>query len=826
MFSVCSVGDLMNFILKMAWRDTRAGRRRLLLFSLSIVLGVAALVAIGSLCDNLRRAVDGQAKTLLGADLALTSRAPLPAEVKTYLDGLGGEQAREIAFSSMIVFPGRGGRTRIVQVRALEGGFPFYGDFVTDPAGARAELAAGDRAILEDTLLRQFGVGVGDTVKLGGVAFTIAGALKKAPGESLAVALLAPRVYVPWAALPRTGLLGPGSLVRYRTYVKLPPGRDAEAVVRAMRERFAPLRLEFDTVAGRKRELGRTLDNVAAFLNLAGLAALLLGAVGVGSAMHGHIRQKLGTIAVLRCLGATAPQSFLIYLLQGLGLGAAGAGLGAALGVAVQLALPVFLKDWLPFPLAVFVSWPAVARGLAAGLAVCLLFVLQPLLAVRRVPPLAVLRRGAADETAGRFDPWRAAVWLGIAAAVTAVAIESAGAWRRGLAFAAALPYVWRQGIANLHRPHNRTALLLLALGLGTFLVLTLDFTRATLLAQIRGAGGAGRPNLIFFDIQSDQVNGLDRLLAREGAPLREQAPIVTMRIAELKGRAPAELLRDRNGRTAAWALRRDYRSTYRDHLTDTETLVAGKFTGRVERGAAVVPVSIEEGLARDLGLKLGDQLTFDVQGVPVRAAVGSLRRVEWRRMEPNFFVVFPAGVLEGAPQTYVAAARAATPADSARAQTAAVSAYPNVSAIDLGLVLQTLDGIFSKAAFVVNFLALFTALTGVIVLAGAVLTGRFQRLREVVLLRTLGATRGQLRGILVAEYAVLGVLAAATGGGCAAGAAALLAKYIFQTSLVAPPGVLLAAAGVVTAVTLITGLLSNRGVCNHPPLEALRRED
>ncbi len=229
--------------------------------------------------------------------------------------------------------------------------------------------------------------------------------------------------------------------------------------------------------------------------------------------------------------------------------------------------------------------------------------------------------------------------------------------------------------------------------------------------------------------------------------------------------------------------------------------------------------------MAKEMQLKLGDELVWDVQGVPLATRIASLRTVDWQRLQPNFFVVFPTGVLESAPKFYVLAARATTTAESARVQQIVVQKFPNISAIDLGLILQTLDGIFSKVEFVVRFMALFTVATGGIVLVGAVLTGRYQRVREAVLLRTLGATRRQLMQIQLAEYAVLGVLAALTGGILAFGGNALLAQFVFEVPVVAPISLLFGAVVGVTALTIVTGLLANRGVASHPPLEVLRQE-
>jgi putative ABC transport system permease protein len=877
----------MTFILKMAWRDSRASRRRLLLFSLSVVLGIAALVAIGSFTVNLKQAIDDQAKGLLGADLVVTSRAVFTEPVLVHAQGLGGELSRTREFSSMLVFTTAGDATRLVQVRAVEGNFPFYGEFETAPAGVAAQLRTGGQiTILEETLLTQFGVKVGDAVKLGQAMFTVVGVIKKVPGENSAISTFAPRAYVPMAALEATGLDKRESISQHRLMLKLPEGRDAEAVEKAMRAKFPAERLSYSTVAERKRNLGAALTNIEGFLNLVGFIALFLGAIGVASAVHVYVRQKIATVAVLRCLGASAAQSFSVYVVQGLALGIFGAVLGAALGVALQLLLPVLLKGMLPIDVNFFVSWSAVGRGVGAGLVISFLFTLLPLLAVRRVSPLVALRSAFIERTGGASDPWRILLGALILVAVTYFAYLQTRSWRIGLGFTGmlvigfgvlaglaqvvawaarrfvpkSLPYVVRQGIANLHRPNNRTVLLLLSLGLGTFLILTLYLTRTTLLNQVDLAGEGARPNLVFFDIQNDQIEPFTKLAAEQRAPVMQSAPIVTMKIATLKGRPVEEIMKDRPGRRepdaaegetkagdgerrppAAKAgggpggrggprisggmLGREYRSTYRGKLTGTERVVAGKFDGQVLPGAAVVPISVEESFLKNLQLALGDEIEWDVQGVPVRTKVTSVRAVEWRRLESNFFVVFPEGAIEAAPKTYVAALRTATPTDSANAQRALVAAFPNISAIDLALILQALDSIFSKVAFVIQFMALFTVLTGVIVLVGAVLNGRYQRIRETVLLRTLGATRRQLVQIQLVEYAILGVLAAVVGGGLSIAGNALLAQFVFKVEPVAPPLLILGAVAAAAAVTVVTGLLTSRGVTDHPPLEILRQE-
>ncbi len=843
---------LMNFIFKMAWRDSRASRRRLVLASFSIVLGVAALVAIGSFNANLQQAIDDQAKTLLGADLRVQTRDAIEGGLATALDALGGQQASEVSMSTMIVFPTAENRTRLATLRALEGGYPFFGDFETTPVEAPRVLAQGGRvAVLEQTLMAQFEVKVGDPIKLGTEVFIVVGALHQIPGDSTAVAMLSPRVFIPKSELAATGLLGPGSIVRHRRYVVFDDDADPLAVERRLRQEFPEERLAIDTIEERKRELGQSLDNVYSFLSLVGFVALFLGAIGVASAIHVHVRQKIATVAVLRCLGASAGTSFAVYLVQGVGLGVIGAGVGAMVGVGVQVVLPALVGELLPFDVSFFVAWAMVAKGAGAGLLICVLFTLLPLLAVRQISPLAAIR-SQSTAAANKPDPLRRWLIGVIVVAVTGFSYAQAPSWKVFVIFVGMLavsfavlggvsklvawaarkftpkraPYVLRQGIANLHRPNNRTVLLLLSLGLGTFLIVTLALARTTLLAQIAEMGRDDRPNLLFFDIQDDQIGPLREILAREAAPLVAEAPIVTMKIASLKGRSVGEIARDRSEKIPEWTLRREYRSTFRDHLMPrTEKLVAGEWIGRAEMDTKIIPVSVEEGLAEQMNLSLGDEIEWDVQGLMMTTRVASLRQVEWRRLEPNFFVVWPAGVLEPAPKFYVAAARVATPEDSARVQQAVVSVLPNLSAIDLQLVMDTLDGIFAKVQFVIQFMALFTVATGIIVLAGAVMSGRHQRLREVVLLRTLGATGKQLWQIQFVEYLVLGLLAALVGCGLAVVANALLAEFAFETAGSYPVATLgLAGLGVV-GITLFTGLMSNRGITNHPPLEVLRAE-
>jgi len=417
----------------------------------------------------------------------------------------------------------------------------------------------------------------------------------------------------------------------------------------------------------------------------------------------------------------------------------------------------------------------------------------------------------------------------GILAAFLALAGSAIGViWLARKCFPRKGPYVLRQGFANLHRPENRTVLLMLAVGLGTFLVFTLYLTRDMLLQQVVLAGDGERPTMALFDIQDDQRVEVARIMEEMQLPVLQDVPIITMRLATVKGQTVEQIFRDPDRVIPDWVLRREYRSTYRSQLVSTERVIAGKWVERVEGELdemGPVPVSVEQGVAKDLGLEVGDALSFDVQGVPVDAVVGSIRAVEWQRVQPNFFVVFPEGVLEPAPKFHVLITRTETDAQSAALQRSVVRQFPNISAIDLSLILQTIDSIMGKVAFVIRFMAMFTVITGLVVLAAAVATSRYQRMQEAILLRTLGASRLQVTQIMLLEYLFLGLLAGATGAVLALGGAWALAAFAFKVPFIPAVVPVLLAIGGTSAVTVAIGLACSQGVLDQPPLEVLRAE-
>jgi putative ABC transport system permease protein len=843
-------GALLNpWTWRMALRDSRSSRRRLLFFSMSIVLGVAALVAVGSLAGQMEAAIETQAKTLLGADLVISSRDALSSEDETFIHSLGGEQAREVSFSSMVYFLKNGG-TRLIQVRAVEEGFPFYGVLETDPSSAAAEFQPRSSALVEDSLMNQFRAAAGDSVKIGNLSLPIAGTLRRAPGETVMFSTIAPRIYIPYTDLPKTGLVGESSLVRYKVYLKFPSDVNVEQLVRKLRPEFEKHGLGFDTVEERKKDLGRAVENAHNFLSLVGFIALLLGGVGIASAIHVHIKEKLNTVAILRCLGSSSNQAFAIYLAQAIALGLTGSSIGALAGLVVQAWLPNVIADFMPVQLSFAISWGALLQGIGLGVAICLLFGLLPLMSIRRVSPLAALRSSYENERNIRPDPMTWFCYALIATGVLAFGILQSRRWIHGLSFGLGIclsfailaavahgvvrlvrgripqawPYVWRQGMANLYRPNNRTTLLMLSLGLGTFLILTLYLVQSTVVRQLFPAEHAAQGNAVLFDVQPDQRGEVVRVMNSMSLPLLHDAPVVTMRIQSVKGAAVDQLRRGRRQR-GGWALTREYRSTYRSDPVETEKVIAGEWHRKFQNVDSPVPISLEDGIAKSLDVTLGDEIIFDVQGIPITTRVASLREVDWRRLHPNFFVVFPLGALEEAPSSHILVTRVKSSEQSAAMQREVVRRFPNVSTIDLTLILHTVDAVVGKISAAIQFMALFTVGTGLLVLAGSTLTGRYQRIQESVLLRTLGASRFQIQQIVAVEYLVLGVLASLTGVVLALAASWALAHFIFKIKFAFALWPIIGAVVAVSGLTLLIGWVMNRSICAHPPLEVLRSE-
>ena len=839
----------LPWLLTMAWRDSRRNRSRLFLFISSIILGIAVLVAIYSLSDNVKQDIDNQAKTLIGADLVIDNNKPVSPALLPLLDSIGDRRAHERSFASMVLFTKTGG-TRLVQVKALRGEFPFYGRLETNPVSAARGFRNKQQALVDKTLMLQFNARPGDSIRVGEVTFMIAGTLNKAPGSTGISTSVAPAVYIPMQYLEATKLQQKGSRISYYFYYKFDRPTDVEKLVTTLEPRFEKDGFDFETVETRKKNTGRTFEDFTQFLSLIGFIALLLGCIGVASSIHIYIKEKLNSIAILRCLGVNGLQAFLIFLIQIVAIGFIGSVIGALLGVVIQQVLPSVFKDFLPVEISVNLSWRAIGEGIGIGVVVSALFALLPLVSIRNVSPLNTLRLSVEETTSKRdYMRWliygliilfiygftylqmgslqRAGIFTIsiLASFVVLSAMARLLMWMVRRFFPGRAGYLLRQGLANLYRPNNQTLILVVAIGLGTSFICTLYFVQNILLSRVTLSASANQPNMVLFDIQTAQKENVAQLTRSFNLPVLNQVPIITTRLEEINGKTGAQVKLDSNSKIPARAFEGELRVTYRDTLTDSEKITAGEWPAKREPGDQTIYISMEEGFAKRINVQIGDKMLFNVQGALIPTVVGSFREVDWNRVQTNFRVIFPNGVLEKAPQFHVLITRIPSPEMSAKFQQAVVTSFPNISIIDVGLILSVLDDILDKIGFVIRFMAAFSILTGLVVLVASVLLSKYQRIKESVLLRTLGATRRQILIITALEYFLLGGLAAFTGIIISLAGGWALARFTFKTPFVVPLLPILAVFFLVAIVTVLIGLFNSRGILNRPPLEVLRAE-
>ena len=833
---------------KLAYRDSKSQWKSLIIYTSAVVAGVAALVAILSFRNDVLLTVDDQSRELLGADLELRATQPFNDDIIAFIDSTGGSDATALEFNSMVLF-NPAGATRLSQVRAINGPFPLYGTLSTEPAEAGLLYQKNNSALVEKSAMSQFNISVGDTIRIGNIDFPVEGALVSVPGEAAAFSLVGPRVYVTQAALEGSGLLDRGSRVEYKHYFQF---NDAEELT-AFTEAFRPLsrehRVRMETVESRKANFEVIVNNLTRFLGLIAFIALLLGGLGVGSAIYVYIKRKTATVATLRCLGMTKEKILAVFAIQVAALGFLGALSGTGIGLILQFYLPTLFADLLPFQITQAISIQAISLGLFTGVLISVIFSILPLAAISTISPLLTLRStefSPIGSLSKRVKFTTLFISLAVLVFIVALLTESflaaliftlslllfilllwgvAGfltATVKGLRLKS-LPYTVRQGMANLFRPNNQTSMLMTTLGMGMLLIGTLYLSQDMLLQRIDLETGDDMPDLVFYDIQMDQNERLTELITEEGAGIIQNVPIVSMRLSSRKGQTPQEIRQDTTLSLSNWALSREYRVTYRDYLTDAETVQRGEWISYADGIDSVIPISVSTQIEEELQLEIGDTLGFNVQGVPITTIIASIREVDFQRPEPNFFVVFPSGVLEQAPQFFASTVKTSGDEQSVMLQQKVVNELPNISAIDISVALASVREFLDKVSMAVQFMALFSIFTGFIVLASSIAISRRQRTRESVLLRTLGAKNSQVGSIQTIEYALLGLLSSLTGLLLAVAASWGLAYFYFDLAFV--PNLLMLSVITISimALAILIGWSGSRHIFKHSPLEILR---
>jgi len=835
------------WVWKMAWRDGRHNLSRLFLFSASLITGIAAVVAISSLNYSLQDELNRNAKELLGADLVLNGTKKFDPEIIQTIEPTSVKMAGDADMASMVMFMNTQ-QSRLVKLTALQGDFPFYGELVTQPTNAYELVKTGRFAMLDESLASQYQVSSEDSIKIGNKMFKVAGVVQKIPGGGGLTATLAPAVYISLSALDSTGLVQYGSRVGYSIYVKT----NSESQTKALIEKVKPLSKKwgfgYETVEARREGLGQGFKSVYQFFSMLAFVALILGCIGVASSVHIYAREKRDDVAILRCIGSSGWQAFNIYFIQIFVLGVAGSLIGAAVGVGIHQIIPYAFKEYIPLELNFAISYRAIVEGILLGALVSVLFTLLPLLAVRFVPPLTVLRAdfdqvkvkskarwlalaliilfpilAASYQTASFISGSLFTVGLGVALGCLSL-VATALLWIARKYFPVRASFLWRHALSNLFRPNNQTRVLMVAIGLGAFIISTLNIIQNSLLNQVEFTGNKNQSNTILFDIQPNQKEGVVQLIKEHHLPVNQVVPIITCRLKEVNGKLVEEIQKDTT-KIPEWALTREYRVTYRDSLTGSEELVEGKLQAFEKGKKDSVYVTISKGMHETLRVKLGDSLVFDVQGVFVKVKVAGIREINWPKDPPNFLFVFPTGVLENAPQIYVAATRVNDPQVASRFQQALVRDFSNVSLIDLRLILSTVSELFGKIGLVVRFLALFSIITGLVVLAGAVVNSKFVRMKENVLLRTIGARTTQIMRITLIEYGYLGIFSALTGMILSLGGGWVLTRFFFEVEFAVNYLELAIITSSVVLLTVFIGWFNSREVISTPPLQVLRKE-
>lgn len=840
----------------------RRSRGTLTFCVLSIAIGVLSIAAIRSLSDSLQAGLNLQARKILGADLRLSSRAPLTGEVAAGLTrelrDAGARDAGSVRFLSMLERRTQRAADRstlLVRVRAVGDGFPFYGRIDTRPPMPFARLAEQPSLVVDPGVAAALGLQPGDVVKLGQLEATVLGEFSKQPGSPAAEFSMAPYVFLHERFLHETKLLSTGSRVTYERLFALPDGVSAEAWKRRHFEQSLDARVELRTSRESAANVRRFTRRLSGFTTVVGLVTLLLGALGAASGMHTFMAGKLDHAAVLRCVGAKSRQVFLIYALVVARVGAWGAVLGAGAALLLLPALGGVARSlgagFLPTELSLRASPSALLHGMGAGLLSASAFALLPVLRMAGVPPLRVLGR---RETAVAGGARRRLSLAALAALLSVFGLSAtqAESLSVGLFFTLSIgvallalaglsrlvvsvarrgsarlkSFHLRQGIANLHRPGNQTQSVIIAVGTGFLLMGTLLIVQRSLEKLLEFERDADLPNLFAIDVQPDQVPQVREAFAGAGARTLAIDPMISARIAGVNGKPvdTSEVERDAGKRTWQQRMRtREYFVSYRSQLLSSETLEAGRFwtsdPGRQE-------ASLDHGLADSLGVRLGDTLSLDVQGVVMSAVVTSFRRIDWLALRPNSMVLLSPGDIEKAPGMFVASARVEGQEARRQLQNALVAAHPNLSIIDATEAAQTVLSIVEQVSRVFGLLGLVAVLIGAVVVAGAIAAGRFARRREAMLLRVLGASRADLRRILAAEYGLLALLGVACGWALAEALNRAAVASLFDAPPVVPYEIFVPLGLGVIVLNTAVGLVVGRGTARATPLSVLREAD
>jgi putative ABC transport system permease protein len=863
----------LGFYARALLRESRGSRGRLTFFIACLAVGVAAVVSVAGLSASLRDGIRREARQLLAADLAVRGNQPIPPEALTAIAALPGARRTDVKETVTVAaapgVDGQPGPSQLVELKVVDGFYPFYGKLDLRPARPLQELLTPGTAVVAADLLTHWKLKAGDSLQIGGQTFRVAASVLAEPDRVGVSFTIGPRVFLSGPGFARTHLEDQGSRVSYRTLVRLPDGI-SNAALDAAAERLKQAlpggeSFRVETYRQAQPSLRQNISRVERFLGLVALLSLFVGGIGVAQSVRAWLASRMDAIAILKCLGMRPREIFPLYLGQTVLLGLAGSIVGILAGVAVQMTLPRLFPDLIPPELIRPWQPAALLRGLGLGIGVAMLFSLPPLSAVLRVPPARVLRRDA--EPLPRHRWVTAATFLTLAAGVWGMAALQSGSPLLGAQFtggvavvtaalaAAAFLVSWavrrlprdafslrpwlRHGIAALARPGAAASGAIVALGLGVLVVLGMSLVERRITSQLEKELPSNAPSAFLVDIQPAQWPGVERLLHQAGGQGIESVPVVMARVSAIDGVTSEAMQgkdapagngeepegREGNGRerrdgNRRWALSREQRLTYMRELPKDNKIVAGALWS----DPAHAEVSLEQDYAKDIGARLGSTISFNIQGVPLDLRVTSLRTVNWQTFGINFFLVVEPGVLEAAPQQRLAVARLPRGGEQ-RVQDLLAASYPNVTFLRIREILEKVLKVLRRISLGIRFLGGFTVVAGIAILAGAVSAGSARRGREVALLKTLGMTRRGVAATFAVEYALIGLVAGAIGAGGGTVLAWGIVTRGFEMPWVFAPLTLATALAGSVLLAVLAGLAASLRALERRPIEVLRAE-
>jgi len=841
---------------KIAWREARPSYFKFLFVIFAIAVGVGSLTGVRGFSRAFHDMLLHQARTLMAGDLSLRLfELPTPDQTAA-MEKLANAGIRRTWITETVTMAsaGESKAPMLVSVKAVDpSAYPFYGEIKLDPPAPLRQALTSDTVAVSDDVLVRFNMKVGDTIRLGGQPFRIAGRVTYEPDRMMGTLNVGPRVMMTRDGLERTGLILPGSRAAERLLFRLAPGSPNIEQTRQRLKQVFPTALIADYRESHPI-VTQGLNRATTFLSLVSLITLIIGALGVGTAMQAHIQQRLDSIAILKCLGARSVQVMRIYILQTVALGLAGGLLGVVFGLVVQRVFPQFLARY--FQLEPDFQWDflTAAQGIAIAILGSLLFTLPPLLGIRRVRPSLILRREMAEArpnwrtrlmaaresiaaaiiiligvsgiamsfaTGTPNDIWKTGAYFG-GALVISLAALSAVAWLmlRGLRLASRLPLPAsiRHGIANLYRPGAHAQSVLVALGVGVMFTLTVYLVQHGLISQMNRTSPPGMPNVFLIDIAPKDRNTVLELLKQqrgiEGTP--ELIGTVTAKIVDIDGQTIDS--RDLKGYARRYGAPRPVTSAAAkpDYLDIVE--------GRWWDSSSGAQVCIDADAARVLRLAPGAKIRWTIAGREVASRVACLYRIDSVHLAARVEFTFNSGALDGFPIIYYSSLRV-EPTAVARIEQALYERFPTVTVINIADVLQIVQGVVDRIAQVVRFISLFAILAGAVILSSSVAGTRFRRMREVVILKTLGATRWRVSRIFSVEFLLLGAVAGIMGSLLADGFANLLLKRTLDAEPSFPLAAMVVSVIGTALIANAAGWMASFRILGQKPLEILREE-